>query len=183
MTKRRIDELIQSDHLARINRDEFWLQLTTYCQKAQLQTHSTRFTYTPTQQEIDAESLRDYVRQLGFVDVGRDEEIEAVTDYLSTKAAIVEYIERGVINDTSLDEYASDLEKHWKLTKRGLRADADSKDDLHFGKRLLNRCLIVHLPLQGAPTPSSFTPGCFHELADKREVGWHPHYLLLLEEL
>jgi hypothetical protein len=36
--------------------------------------------------------------------------------------------------------------------------------------------------LQGLEVPHRFTPGCFHNLADIPEIGWHPKYKQLLAE-
>lgn len=31
-------------------------------------------------------------------------------------------------------------------------------------------------------TPRSFKNGCYHELADQQQIGWHPNYKQKLKE-
>jgi hypothetical protein len=39
-----------------------------------------------------------------------------------------------------------------------------------------SECSLVDGALDGRVVPSHFTPGCYHALADRQEVGWHPDY-------
>jgi hypothetical protein len=65
------------------------------------------------------------------------------------------------------------LKKKWEL-------QATTKGDVHFGKSLLNDCSLQKTKLQGGDVPTFFMCGCFHELADHLEIGWHPKFLELL---
>jgi hypothetical protein len=182
-TKKRLDELIEQSKPAKIDRNEFWQELTTYSEKAVQQPFLARLTsaYKPTTEEIDAELSRRYVRQLTLIDSDQNELIDAVTDYLSAKASAIEYFSRGILNESSLGDFESELKQHWKLNKLVVESEQESTNQIRVGRILLGRCLMTRILLQGAQVPSYFTPGCYHELADQCSVGWHPDYLTLLE--
>lgn len=180
--KRTLDVALEAGQPAIISRRVFWHTLTTHFQKATQQPYLIRFAHEPSDEEIEAAKFRTYIKQLQFIEASVEDQIQAVTDYLSTKATVIEYLDLQLLNEESLTEFAGDLERRWKLQKLALEAENNTRTGAQSGKLLYARCLLQEVPLQGNRPPEYFTGGCYHELADKKKVGWHPEYVVLVED-
>jgi hypothetical protein len=106
---------------------------------------------------------------------------KAISDFLSAKTNIVLYAQRGYVNNESLKEFEAALRNLWDNQRKLLDLDKDP-DEKKRGRRLALQCLGARRKLEGIKVPDDFTPGCFHMLADKPEIGWHPRYETLLKE-
>jgi hypothetical protein len=179
-TKRRIDELIEQSKPANISVDEFRNELATYYNLFNTQAYLPSLSGTPSQDDISAHRSQLYVRQLEIIEASEDEMTTAVIDYLMAKANAVEYARRNLVNGTSFSDFDATLQGTWKNRKKALELEANCKSDIHFGQRLANDCLGRAATLQGLVVPNNFTSGCFHALANELEIGWHPHYGMLL---
>jgi hypothetical protein len=180
--KKVLDERIEKDLPAIISVDEFRAEVATFRNKLKSRPYLPSFAGSPSDEEIETNKLTQYVRQLQFIEAEDEDIYEAITDFLTAKANAVEYARRNLINRESLAELAKDLQSTWKNLRQKLQLEGDSKSEIHFGKRLANACLGHRAKLEGLEVPSRFTAGCFHELADVPEIGWHPKYEQLLKE-
>lgn len=175
-TKRKIDQLIEQSKPANISVDEFRNELATYYTLFNTQAYLPSLSGMPSQDDIIAHRSEIYVRQLELIEASDDELTTAVIDFLMAKANAVEYARRNLVNSTSFEDLSATLRGTWKNRKKALELEGTCKSDIHFGQRLANDCLGHAATLQGLVVPSNFTAGCFHELANQLELGWHPNY-------
>ena len=50
------------------------------------------------------------------------------------------------------------------------------------GRTVYNRCSVLDVPLDSRALPGHFTHGGFHDLAERRMLGWHADYTSLLDK-
>jgi hypothetical protein len=180
--KKILDERIEKDLPAVVKVDEFRSQISTFRSKLKSREFLPSFAGIPSGAEIQSNKLSRYVRQLKFIEAEDEEIYEAITDFLTAKTNAIEYARRNLINRESLVELDGELKATWKNLRKKIQLEGNSKSDSHFGQLLANACLAHRAKLQGLEVPHRFTPGCFHNLADIPEIGWHPRYKQLLTE-
>jgi hypothetical protein len=179
-TKKTLEEAIEQDKPPVISVDAFRKELVSYLKLFAAKLILPALAEIPTESQISADTVRPYVQQLKIIDA-RDEDLtEAIIDYLMTKANVTQYAKRNLINGSSLTEYDASLKRIWKNLHKNLELEGNSRDPIHFGQRLANKCLSEKEKLQGLAVPSNFTAGCFHSLADKLKIGWHQNYEAVL---
>jgi hypothetical protein len=161
--------------------DDFRRELNTFRNKLKSRAYLPSFAGAPTPEEISENRLSVYVRQLNLINWTEEQVFKAISDFLSAKANIVAYAERGYVDRKSFGEFEAALLVSWNNLRRLLDLD-EEPDELKRGRRLALRCLAERRRLEGIEVPDDFTPGCFHMLADKPEIGWHPRYTDLLNE-
>lgn len=179
-TKRRIDTLIEAGKNPGIKVEEFRKELNSYHAKLINQPFLERFVDETTDEKIPENSSKTFFRQLILIEADETELMEAVGDYLAARAHAILYVKSGTINETSIPEYAKELEKLWSKLKKKLELQGTAKNDVHFGKSLLVECSLQQTKLQGSYVPSFFMCGSFHLLADDLKIGWHPNFLQIL---
>jgi hypothetical protein len=180
--KKVLDERIEKDLPAVVCVDKFRSQIATFRSRLKSREYLPSFAGVPSGVEIESNKLSRYVRQLQFIEADEDDIYEAITDFLTAKANAIEYARRNLINSESLVELDEELKATWKNLRKKIQLERNSKNDSHFGQLLANACLAHRAKLQGLEVPHRFTPGCFHNLADIPEIGWHPKYKQLLAE-
>ena len=60
--------------------------------------------------------------------------------------------------------------------------DKDEWEEAKRGKYLYYKCQDEDANMGVIVTPRSFKNGCYHELADQKQIGWHPNYEQKLKE-
>ncbi|HEY7337657.1 MAG TPA: ABC-three component system protein [Bryobacteraceae bacterium] len=179
--KATVDVCIEKGLPAVLSVDEFRRELTSFRNKLKSRPYLPSFAGAPpTEQDITANRLCMYVQQLQLVDSPEEEIFKAISDFLSAKANIVQYAERGYVNRESLLEFESALKTLWDNLRKLLELDTNLSDERLRGRKLALQCLAERRRLEGIEVPDDFTPGCFHMLADKPDIGWHPRYAALL---
>lgn len=131
--------------------------------------------------EID---FRTYIRQLKIIEIGDDELVTAANNFLKAASDRVVWASMGIVHETSFNEFADQLVDTWKNHRRRVEIAYKTATPVERGQLLLGECMAYQTRLQGRDLPHYFTPGCFHELADrpddnpmaKPRVGWHPTY-------
>jgi hypothetical protein len=179
-TKRCIDNAIENGKPPIVEVKDFREELNSYHVKLINQPFLERFTEETLVTDHAQHSWKLYYRQLTLIEADSTELMEAVGNYLSARAHAVRYVREGIINETSLPDYAKELNTLWMNLKKKWELQATTKGDVHFGKSLLNDCSLQKTKLQGGDVPTFFMCGCFHELANHLEIGWHPKFLELL---
>jgi hypothetical protein len=125
-----------------------------------------------------------FVRQLEIIEIGQDQEIRAVADYLRASADKTIWAEQGDIVQSDLEDWETSLTRTFELHRGEVQ-------DLHLGspveargRQLLRLCLQSRVKLAGQEVPDHFVPGSYHELADQTGsgIGWHPDYKTILSE-
>jgi hypothetical protein len=180
--KERIDALIQERRPAVINVDDFNREIAAYLPRIDFRQILESFAGNPSPEEIDAEMVRTYVRQLQLIELPEEETIEAINDCLRASVTRTMWAEEGIVHERSLDDFSEGLIAYWKNRKRYNSLAHSNLSSIQHGQMLLCDCCMQTRKLQGLEVPSFFTPGSYHILADERDVGWHPDYLKKLSE-
>ncbi|MFZ3001599.1 MAG: ABC-three component system protein [Undibacterium umbellatum] len=182
VVKRRVDECLEASKPAVIGRDEFLDWYGAYTRKVDRETVLLSRAKAPSKEESKGHFPRVFVQQLDLIDIGFEDQLEAVSDYLMAAADRTDWAANGEVDATSFDDLDATLKKSWKNKRLVCKVAYGSKSPDEQGQMLYADCMQVHIPLQAMVTPSHFIPGCFHRLADDLQVGWHPDYAQQLKQ-
>lgn len=138
----------------------------------------------PTKAEIDFQKneYKTYIRQLQIIDLDYDDQLTAINDYLKASVNRTKWAVKGDINEEILQHYYEDLEVRWKNKKNIIEMEKDEWEEAKRGKYLYYKCQDEDVNMGIIVTPRSFKNGCYHELADQQQIGWHPKYKQKLKE-
>ena len=89
---------------------------------------------------------------------------------------------RRVLTGEILEKYYKTLKKRWKAKKNIIEIEQEGFQEVKRGKLLYYKCQDEDVNMDIIVTPQSFKNGCYHELADQRQIGWHPNYNEKLKE-
>ncbi len=137
---------------------------------------------TITEIELQQDEYKTYIRQLKLIDVDYDEQLSAINDYLKASANRTIWALNGDINEEILEKYYETLKKRWKAKKNIIEIEQEGCQEVKRGKLLYYKCQDEDVNMDIIVTPQSFKNGCYHELADQRQIGWHPNYNEKLKE-
>lgn len=166
-------------------RKELLAQIKSRDQKVILSAVSSKPSDEATASEVDRRDK--YIKQLDLIDSDMADLLEAASDYLRTRCEKTEWAARGIVTQSSMNDYNDSLSRNWKSLKRILEI-SHSTDAIAQGQTLYAQCKLSAAPvkLQGAETPSFFGSGSLHILANEPpecpQIGWHPNYAELLKE-
>lgn len=122
-----------------------------------------------------------FMRQLGLIKFPAESQQHAMTCYFRAASARTRWVDFDLVRKESLDELEDSLaQAHRDLSEK--HYNTIHSDELK-GRLLLGDCNQHRCPLEGKETPSYFIPGCFHSMADRLMVGWHPRYAELLKSV
>lgn len=179
--KQKLEISLEKQQPAIISRDEFFREMRAFIRKIAYQQMLRSFASKPSSAEKEKEKLRTYVRQLQLIQLDETRILGSITDFLMSVSERVEWADRGLVQPDSFDELDASLREVW--SNHCLIADANFPDKpLPRGQSLYGHCMNHQVPLQGMTAPSYFLRGCFHRLADSKELGWHPQFDSLLTE-
>ncbi len=179
--KKEIDNAIERDKPPVVSVDQFRLELNAFRTRLKSRNYLPSFAGKPSLEQIELEKVRVFVRQLNFIEFSDDQVLRAIADFLTARTDRVKWAERGYVHSKSLLEFEDALRSLWQNHRDEVELDS-GEDEIVRGRRLALRCLREHLTLQGIPVMPDFVSGCFHSLADKPLIGWHPRYEALLKE-
>lgn len=180
---KKISELIENSKPMLVSYEEFKLQLIAINSSLVRKQTLIDLAPRPSDEEIDYEykESRIYIQQLELIELEFDELLEAISNNLRASTNRTQWAVKGLINYQSLPNYREDLIQKWKLKKRLISLNHDDLDDINYGKNLYYRCLEEQPLLDGMTVPSHFAPGCYQELADDMQLGWHKEYKEILK--
>ncbi len=174
--KQQTDILLEHEKLAIISVNTFRKEIISFVRKHDNRTILTSFAKNPGPEEIAAGRLKTYVRQLEFIDADDDKKIEAIIDFLKASVDRTHWSVKGLVHESSFHEFEHDLVKVWENLKTKVDIHLRDRKEVERGQALYADCSLHRSKLEGLETPSHFTPGSFHALADRESVGWHPDY-------
>ena len=114
---------------------------------------------------------------MDFIKVEDEFKLRAVTDFLRQSVDRTQWGTRGLVNESSFDEFADNLQRTWNSHKTKTNILLAGKSNIERGQYLYAECSSQQLKLQDLEVPPHFTPGSFHALADDKAIGWHPQYI------
>lgn len=179
--KQKLERSLEKQQPAIISRDEFFLEMRAFIRIVAYQQILRCFASKPSSAEKEKEKLRTYVRQLELIELGETRILGSITDFLMSASERVEWAARGLVHPNSFDELDANLREVW--SNHSLVSEANFPDKpVPRGRSLFGHCMNHQVPVQGMAAPSYFLRGCFHRLADSKELGWHPDFESLLTE-
>jgi hypothetical protein len=137
---------------------------------------------SPNQEDITNGLLKKYVRQLDLIEADESDKLQAIRDFFQASADRSYWSEKGLIHDSSFDDFESNLIRTWKNLKTKAILNLSNASKTIQGKAVYVDCSLHREPLQGITTPGNFTIGSYHSLSDQEIVGWHPEYDKILNE-
>ncbi len=137
---------------------------------------------TNTEIELQQREYKTYIRQLQLIELDYDDQLEAINDYLKAAANRTVWAVKGDVNEEIITQYFEDLKSRWKTKRNIVELDKDTWEEPKRGKYLYNMCVDEDVNMGILVTPRFFKNGCYHELADMEEIGWHPIYKKKLKE-
>lgn len=132
--------------------------------------------------ELQQKEYKTYIRQLRIIDLDYDSQLTAINDYLKACANRTMWAVNGDINEEMLQQYYDDLEERWKTKKNIIEMDKTEWEEAERGRYLYYNCQDEEINMGIIVIPRSFKNGCYHELADQQQIGWHPNYKQKLKE-
>lgn len=182
----RANKLIKLGDEGVVGAGSFKKEIQLFAARLNLPTFLASMSSKPAQEAVaSVHSQRPiFVRQLEIVEIGQDQEIRAVADYLRASADKTIWAEEGDIVQSDLEDWETSLIRTFDL-HRGEVQDLHSGYPVKArGRHLLRLCLQSRVKLAGQEVPDHFVPGSYHELADQTGsgIGWHPDYKTVLSE-
>ena len=181
--KEAADKLIRSDTPGVIRAAEFQRTVRAYVSKNNLLRYLPSFATTPSTEMID-KTITDqptFVQQLDLVQMPHNQIVRAISDLLLSASDKTDWADKGLVVEESLTAFNQGLMRTHGLQKLEI-------DDIHSslppdaqGRLLYKRCVSTEAHVDGREVPTHFVPGCFNELADRMQLGWHPDFSTLLD--
>jgi hypothetical protein len=179
--KKELDNAVERGEPPMIAVDEFRTEINAFRDRLKGRNYLPSLAGPPSLEQIELHKLRVFVRQLHLISAATDQILSGITDFLSATTNRVEYARRGYVHSDSFLEFEDALQSLWQNHRDEIELE-QSEDEITRGRRLASHCLRASVRLQGIDVPAAFVRGCFHSLADRPSIGWHPRYESLLAQ-
>lgn len=125
-----------------------------------------------------------FIRQLQLVNLGKEEEEEAILDYIRTQNMSAKMANEGVLHSTGYKQFEEDIKARWKDIRENILDEDPHAEKERSGRRIFHQTmqLETNMKLQNQTPPSRFLRGTCHDLSDKLDIGWHPDFLLEIKK-
>ncbi|VVO01638.1 hypothetical protein PS691_02677 [Pseudomonas fluorescens] len=180
--KNTTDALIDARQYPAIPRSEFSDWLSTFINKFSFN-HLLRYTLpAPSVDQIEEHrpTALTMMRQLELVEMGDENQTEAMSDFLQAKANKVRWAKKGLVCGNEFSEFQKKLIKKWQLLDMENRMQYPSALELDRGKLLYMKCMDASVKLNEVDSPEFFVRGTYQYYSNEKIVGWHPKYRDLL---
>lgn len=174
------DELLEKKQPAILSRDEFHDYMTNIVRRLVEHNILTSFAPEPTPSQKDELRSRLFVRQLDLINLEFEDVCSAISDYFRSVHDRSTWAESGEIHVDSFSDLYRALKRVWKNNSTSIEVQHVKLDPPNRGRLLYSECQKHQQELEGMQPPEHFVPGCFHDLADSLELGWHPTYKKLI---
>lgn len=180
--KHRTDRLLEMGKPGGLNAGEFQDLIRVFVQSINLPAYFDFDSAPPSTDDIDTtlSSKPVFIRQLELIDVSKDQQLNAVSDYLRTATNKTKWGADGILLPQSLDEWDANLLSRHAAICDGFAATHAHLDDVKRGMAIYAECRKLSMALQGKTVPEHFTHGCLNEFCDDKRIGWHPNFNDLL---
>jgi hypothetical protein len=175
--KSEIDGHLERQEPAIISTDVFNNELGAFVRKYDRFSILNSFAPAPDQTKLDLElQNRIYVRQLQIIGADYDSQLTAANDFLRASVNRSIWASKGLVHRSSFDEFEEVLIRAWTAKREIVAIQSTGQPSKACGRLLYSECSLLQSELEGRPVPPHFTPGCYHALADRLAVGWHPDF-------
>jgi hypothetical protein len=179
--KEKLDTLLLAKKPASIGANDFNHEILSFLPRCDFRTMVTSMAGLPSAEEIAAEKVRTYVRQLEIIRLDDETTLHSINEYLRASVTRTRLAEEGIVHGDSFTDYEEALTTFWRNKKRQNALTHTQRTPEDMGQLLLSDCCLHQQKLQGLEMPAYFTPGSYHALADAETIGWHPEYHVRLK--
>jgi len=117
-----------------------------------------------------------YIKQLEIIKSSQDDIIEAVSDYFRANINRQEWIEKAIINETSMQDFQDRLYSFHQNSKKQIALTKSHETSENQGQLLLLSCKNRRERISNMDPPDKTVQGTYHVLADEPCLGWHPDW-------
>ncbi|MCC5070204.1 hypothetical protein LLE67_20590 [Xanthomonas campestris] len=176
--KHRTDRLLELGKPGGLNAGKFQDLIRVFVQSINLPAYFDFDSAPPSVDDINAalSSKPVFIRQLELINVGRNQQLNAVSDYLRTVANKTKWGAEGILLPQSLDEWDANLLSRHAAICDSFEATHEHLDEVRRGAAIYAECRKLSVALQGKTVPDHFTHGCLNEFSDSKKIGWHPNF-------
>lgn len=164
-----------------ISRDRAWQEFTTFVHSISSGGNLPDVGEKPGATDLGTLLGLPFVRQLDLIRLEPESRQHAMIAYFRAASARTRWVDSELLREESLTE----LEDTLSQTHRDLQTKTyatSHAEDLQ-GRLLLGECNRYRCKVEGKDTPEYFLPGCFHSMANRLLLGWHPRFLELMKSV
>lgn len=184
MAQARADRLIREGRSALIGVAEFRKSFHAFVQQNNMPGYLASLSAIPTKDDTTAvlTSRPMFIRQLQLIEATKEQQLRAASDLMRTSGDKVKWAEAGFIYDDTFTNWEDSLLRRYEAFSGEVKDLHSDKPEVVRGRLVYGRCSVLEVPIDSRTVPSYFTHGAFNELADRRELGWHPEHKVLLDK-
>ncbi len=184
MAQARADRLIREGRPALIDVTEFRKSFHAFVQQNNMPGYLASLSAAPPPADAKAvlTSRPVFVRQLQLIEATEAQQLRAVSDFMRTSGDKVKWAEAGFIYDDTFKGWEDSLLRRHEAFASEIKDLHSDRPEAMRGRLVYGRCSVLEVPLGSRTVPDYFTHGTFNDLADRRELGWHPEYEELLDK-
>jgi len=182
--KRQSDILLLAGHPAGLLAGPFQDQIRKFVQRVNLPA-LFEFNPIPPDPTIVGDTLSGrptFIQQLELINADKEQQLTAVSDYLRASSDKTNWAAEGILLPNSLDVWDDTLKRRHKAVHQSITSLHAHLKPTSLGMAIYAECRKLDLSLETKSVPDHFTHGCLNDLADRRELGWHPEYATLLDK-
>lgn len=163
---------------------EFRRNFHAFVQQNNMAGYLPTFTAAPSEDATKAllTSRPVFARQLQLIDASEEQLLRAASDLMRTSGDKVKWADQGLVFDGTFKDWEDTLLRKYDATQSEVQDIYSEKNHKARGRIVYSRCVAMEVPLDSRAVPGHFTHGGFSDLADRKELGWHPEYQALLNE-
>jgi len=182
--KEAADKCIRRKMPALVAVAEFQKNFHAFVQQNNMAGYLPTFTAAPSKDAANAllTSRPVFVRQLQLIEASEEQQLRAASDLMRMSGDKVKWAEQGLVFDGTFEDWESTLLRKHDAAQSEVQDTHSDKNQEAQGRIVYNRCAVMDVPLDSRVVPGHFTHGGFNDLADRRELGWHPGHQKLLNE-
>jgi len=123
-----------------------------------------------------------FIKQLQLIKATEEQQLRAASDFMRTSGDKATWADHGLVYDGSFDDWETSLLRRHAAIQGEVKDIFSDKTKVVQGRTVYNRCSVLDVPLDSRALPGHFTHGGFHDLAERRMLGWHADHTSLLDK-
>lgn len=178
------DQRIRKGVPAQISVAEFRRNFHAFVQKNNLPGYLPSFTValSPAEAESVLKTRPVFIKQLQLIEATEEQQLRAVSDFMRTSGDKAMWADQGLVYDGSFNDWEASLLRRHAAIQGEVTDIFSDKTKVVQGRTVYNRCSVLEVPLDSRALPGHFTHGGFHDLAERRLLGWHAEHKSLLDK-
>ena len=182
--KEAADKCIRRRIPALVDVAEFRRNFHAFVQQNNMAGYLPTFTAVPSKDAAKAllTSRPVFARQLQLISASDEQQLRAASDLMRTSGDKVKWADQGLVFDGTFKDWEDTLLRKHDAAQSEVWDTYSEKTQEAQGRIVYSRCAAMEVPLDSRAVPGHFTHGGFNDLADRRELGWHPEHQDLLNE-